>query len=414
MKQIRDRSNYRLLQGAIVVGAVSLAVWRYHLLDGAIPTSSSGEGGDFLTYLRAAQHVSVGSSPYQLSPSTDGHDFGYVYSPFVAVALAPLASISVAALWKLWIAFSIAVLLTGAGLFAYDVSPVLARWKRPLVLGVAALTSLKFMPTEVTLWWGNADALIFLLLVVTTLAIRRERAFETGILIGIGVLIKSWPGLVILVVLNQGFSKRSRIFAGFLSATLAGTLLFLPIGGLATLRSWMLVTLHSSSQPFISCSVWGAPKLLFGLSGEAKPLIVSIQLQFALTVILASFVIGLLVLVIRRSRNRSVTFWHVVACIILLLPVSHASYTLFLLPIMWTWISKFIAAPFESRVVTVLASASVLWWLSLLPTALWRGPTSVSSLIYEVPFIANLALVAISIIGESRLEIRSKVSTLVQ
>jgi alpha-1,2-mannosyltransferase len=166
-------------------------------------------GYDFSAYWLAARHVLDGVPIYadwqlagQYSPQ---QQYLYLYPPFLAVAMTPLAAIfpSDYRLANLvWAVF-------GAIVAAVVVAAVARREgigsRRDTVLLVAG--AFAFPPLIGELVMGNVHLLLLGLLGGAWLALRDERrsiGAIAGILIGVATLIKLFPGLVIVWLLLRG------------------------------------------------------------------------------------------------------------------------------------------------------------------------------------------------------------------
>ena len=270
----RDREAiYRGLWVAAGAVAVVFGLRQYMYFKGVVPNGAIGEGGDFYAYLIAARDIASGHSPYDLQLVHRG--YGYAYSPFVALVFLPFRTLSMRLLWRTWISLSIVALVICCGLFTRYASPSLRRWHRPVFFAFVALTALDFGPTRWELYNGQTDTFVLLLLVVSSLVAERDRQVLSGALMGVGAIVKSWPGLVVLTLFRRRLVGRGRAVVGFVSAALVALVLVVIVGGTSGLAKFLRVTLEGSSQPDPSYSVWGTPKVLFSASRLAKPLIVS-------------------------------------------------------------------------------------------------------------------------------------------
>jgi hypothetical protein len=146
--------------------------------------------------------------------------------------------------------------------------------------------------------------------------------------------------------------------------------------------------------------VWGAPKLLFSHSGTGRPLLVSPFLRYGATAILLAWVVGLVVVALRTRGNPSLCLWNVTFCVVLLQPVSHLTYTLYGLPLLWLWVSRvFTRAPRWTGREIAPALLLLAWWA--LHTRAWPGITlqEVSAARYCVVFFANLVACTVSVLA---------------
>lgn len=385
------------------IGTAYLAYRRYELFKGVAPTSPLGEGGDFWGFLHAARQIAADHSPYNFTQVQSG--YGYVYSPLVALLLLPFCHLATVHVWHLWTAFSIVALALFAGIVTRTEAPSLGALQRPLLFGFAVLTTFQFLPTTGDLSNGQTDAFVLVLLAAAVLASVRGWAAGSGALIGLGAVIKTWPGGVALVLLRRGYVGRRRAFIGFLITIMLAPLLALAVGGASGFVDFLKITFDARSQHLVSDSVWGAPSLLFSSSGLAHPVLVSAPLRDFATLVLGAWVIGLLVFALRRSDSSVLYFWNVVACVVLILPVSHSDYSLYLLPILWIWVSRWLAKPHLRGPIFWVTCLVLLWWLVMFHSS-WDGGPAASSLHSVVPFAANLVVVTVSVLGDHLVRIR--------
>jgi Zn-dependent protease len=197
------------------------------------------------------------------------------------------------------------------------------------------------------------------------------------------------------------------VLVGLVITIAFGPILAFAVSGKTGFTDWIKITFDARSQNLVSESVWGAPKLLFTRSGLAHPLLVSAPMRDVATLLLAAWVIAVLTLTLRWGDSSVLCFWNVVACVVLLLPISHFDYTLYLLPILWIWWARWLATFRVKSYLSVISGLLTLWWLVLSHTYWDQGLSTTSSLHYVVPFVADLLAVTISIFGDHRLRANS-------
>ena len=386
------------LWSVTVAGSVGLVYFRYHHLQNYIPNRNANIGDDFWVFFEAAKAVASGHSPYLTSFGHLGNL--YVYSPLVAILLVPFIHVAIATAWHWWILASIGSMLAAGALVMKAEGSSHRDWRTPVLLGVIAASSLRFLPTEIVLENGNTDTFVLAILAASVLASERGRSTASGALLALSGVVKSWPWAAALILLRRHYSGRGRSVVTFISVSLLAPFLALLLGGPSELAGYLRATLRASSQPLISCSVWGAPQALFSRSGLARPLLVSTPLRMIATLVFLCWVVGVLALCLRSSSSTRLSLWNVVGCVVLLLPVSHADYTIYVLPILWIWVARALTKNrFFSR-ESLVTGLLVLWWFSLFPSAFFTWLTSAPALSVEVPFIANLMAVTISVVGD--------------
>ncbi len=78
-------------------------------------------------------------------------------------------------------------------------------------------------------------------------------------------------------------------------------------------------------------------------------------------------------------------------CLVLLLPVCHTAYSLYLLPLVWIWVARALRGGAGRGITLGVATVLVLWWLVMTQT--WpdnESSSAISSIRYSVDFFADL------------------------
>jgi hypothetical protein len=401
-RQMESKGSSRAVRVALwsfaVLGTLGLAYERYHLNAWAVPGDFRSRGDDFWIFYHAAQLVSTGHSPYHFGFGLRGD--GYVYSPLVALILVPFVHLGISTVWHLWLVASIAALVLAVVLAMMAEGPFERDWRKPVLFGVMAGSLLRFMPTDVIFNNGNSDAFVLVFLTGAVLASKRGRATASGALMALGGVVKVWPWAIAVVFLRRKFPYRLRTVVVFAVTSLIAPILALVLGGQSELAAWIRVTVHASSQHLVSCSVWGAPQALFSSSGFASPWFISGSVRLVTTLVFAAWVIAILLLCLHWSDSSRLNFWNVIGCVVLLLPVSHADYTIYLVPILWIWVARALAENRLRSSTSLIAGATIVWWLVLFPTGLFNWLPSAPAVVVEIPFAANLLVVTISVLGD--------------
>jgi hypothetical protein len=329
-----------------------------------------------------------------------------LFAPF-AHARAPIH------LWHVWTALEIAALLAGVVAFVCEVGPRLRTWQLPIVFAFCSVTVLYFWPVTLSLYYGQSDALVLAVLLWAGYASNRAGPVARGILIGVAGLLKGWPGLLGVVLVQRGSEGRSRAVKAFVAIILLAPILMVAVGGVSGLSGFLRNNVDARNQHLVSASVWGAPKLLFSRTGSARPLFVSSGVRFAVTAMLLVWVVGLLVTALRTPGDPSMCMWNVMLCVILLLPISHLWYTLYALPLLWMWVCRALrrAPDWDSREIAVVA-VLVVWWIVEYKRRtnqdLGSDPVLLSSARYSVVFAANLIACTFSVVGARTDQLGSK------
>lgn len=362
-----------------------------------------GNNLDFRFFFQAARLVSEGRNPFAT-------DTGYVYFAPLALVLSPFAHAAPLDVLRGWTvlelsAFTAAVVTMTCALR----SRLGASWHVPIFFAICATTGLHLWPMTFELFVSNDDIFVLLLVVVAAASWRWERPLWFGAAVGAACLIKVWPVLLLLAILQTGIAtgKRVRAVAATALVIVVGLLTNLIPAGVLEFRSFFTRVFQEKSQQLVSDSIGGIPRLLFSKNGLARPITVSSELRYLLTVILGVWVVGMLVLSFRTRSEPMLCVVNTTLFAVLVIPVSHLSYTILALPVLWYWVAQ-PAALIDGwrrsgwpRVVTILLVAAVVGWY-LVQQRSWPGdgfPPSISAVRFSVVFAANLALFSASVLA---------------
>ncbi|GAA1999702.1 glycosyltransferase family 87 protein [Microbacterium ulmi] len=343
----RTRATTIVLWGiAIAIGLV-LSYQRYR-------DAIAGDTGiDLGTFLEASAHVREGGSVYD-APA-------YVYLPFIAWALLPFSSVAEAV--GPW---TIASLLACWGAVAAVTATLwgsLRPWQRPVVAGVGIFTSLYSTVISLEFWLGQNDTFILLTTALAVLFASLRQSALSGVVLGIGAALKTWPAGMGLWLLRRGAPHRWRSLIAAISTGLVAILVVVIVAGPQTLGEWIARTQDFSEQQLLAYSVWGVGRHLFADSGVVDPLVDAPLLGTVVAWALALAVCAALVVALLRPGTDSLAMWNVASALVLLLPVSHLWYRLLMLPLVWVWIAYAMRRPKDPWIVSA-AVVSVVFWLS--------------------------------------------------
>lgn len=209
-----------------LVGAAWVAAWfdSFHL----ISRPPTHDFFDLRVYRGAVQWWLHGGQLYafQLPHTT----YGFTYPPFAAIVMLPLAWLGLGAASVLVTAASATVVVV---LTWWLVAPVAERhgWSRWFVVALAVPVVVALDPIRETLGFGQINMLIFGLVMVDVVALRRQRAWA-GVGIGLATALKLTPGLFVVFLLLAGRRRAAAVASGtFLGASL---LAFAVSGGTST------------------------------------------------------------------------------------------------------------------------------------------------------------------------------------
>jgi hypothetical protein len=379
-----------------------LVVQRYRGAIGIDPLQH-GNNVDFRSFFRAAQDVADGRSPYS------GLN-GYTYFATLALILSPTTHANPVTVLKVWTVLGLCAYLASVSLIVWELRDRLgAAWEVALLFIVSAGIGLHAWPVVYEFFLGNDDLFVLLLVVVAAIAWRANRPVLFGVVVGTMCLIKIWPVIVLVVVLQAGVNARRRIAAVAAAGGIVvlGLLSDLIPAGVREFTGFRSAIHASETLRLVSDSVSGIPKVLFSDTGLARPLTVSGGLQYLLTALLAAWVIGLLVVALLGQREPILCTFNVVLFAVLVVPVSHMCYTLLALPVVWFWLANARVVLDrryrQSRQIAGMAAValSVVGWI-LVNSKAWPGDGSsagISSIRFTVVFLANLALYSTSVLA---------------
>lgn len=392
--------NVLAWMGAALV-ALGLAVVRFRAV-----TASAG-GPDFEgSFLGAARAIRAGTSPYDV--------VGYVYSPFVALILVPLADVPWArTAWT--VALLVAALLACFAVATAAVRPdppdrgtpgARLSLHRPAVFAFAAATLMLSWTFSLELWMGQVDVLVLLAVALAMLATARQRRGASGLALGVAALVKTWPAGLGLWLLRRPLRPRRREWVGVLVAAALALALALAVGGPQGVVDMVAAPIRMSSQPLVAYSVWGAGTVLFTESGLAEPLVLSSVLRIAVPLVLAAWVTALVLVILRRPGSGVIALPNLAFALVLLLPVSHYVYLLLPLPALWWWAARVLENPRHWRPWVVAAVLLAWWYLAMrrIPPGDTYLTTDVTS--FLLIFGSTLLAASVSVWGASRASVR--------
>jgi alpha-1,2-mannosyltransferase len=198
---LRQRQGRLLLRAAALVAAV--VALKSFVID-PLGGHFSGSLEDFSAYLSAARAMAAGGSPYAHFASNTVVLSGFIYPPFAALLVRPLALFSDHVAAMLWVVLGLACALAGSLTLARTALP--AVWPRT---ELAVLSALAFAPATYNYWHGQINPLIFLLLALAYRAYARNQETFCGALIGVAAAIKLAPLVLVVLLLRRGWWRGS-------------------------------------------------------------------------------------------------------------------------------------------------------------------------------------------------------------
>jgi len=376
-----------------------LVVSRYGGAIGAAPFVN-GSNIDFRTFLDAGHTVARDGNLYPPGGN-------YVYFAPLALALSLFSQVDRLTMLKGWTVAEMAAFVAAMGLFVYALRNRLPSWwEAPMLFAFCAITGLHLWAMTLEFFISNDDIFVLLTLVLAGIALRDDHPIFFGIMVGVAMLIKVWPALLVVAVLQKGLRARDRVAAVLALAVVGvvGLVTNLIPAGTREFSGFFSVLYHHKSQSVLSYSVSGIPQLLFSHTGLARPVFVSGDVRYLVTGLLGLWVLGMLAICLQRPGDRMLLVFNVMLFVVLINPVSHLVYSILALPIIWFWVAHY--RVFLDRrgwrgrelAVRILVVAAVVVWY---PVQLKAWPDSpIASSLSEVPaFLVDLFLLTASVVG---------------
>ncbi len=295
-------------------GAVSLAVSSLKISDfmsyySALRLIYIGHGSSIYTF-SALHHLQVGLM-YPLT-MPNGFQPYYLYPPYFALILAPLAALPFDAAYLVWTALNCLLLICSL----YLLEQYCGLGKRAAL--ALRLASVCFLPVFVTLLQGQVSILLLLLLVLVFFALRRGTRGEilAGVLLACA-LIK--PQYVVPVLLVLALRRQWRLLGSFMAT--AAVLFGLPmlIFG-PSISGGYLRALHAASSWSMHAQYIGfGPEGNQSFAGAAQQLLPALPATIAFAT-LCLLVLGLLGWVALRAPNQEVALGMAVVVALLISP----------------------------------------------------------------------------------------------
>lgn len=228
-----------------------------------LPAAFTGQV-DFAAYYFAARLLNHGGELYTpgaavppLTQAELGQAVGYLYPPFFAALLRPLASLPYPAAATIWLLFNLLLLTGGAVLLARCL-----RLSRPATIGLLAAAVL--LPASwASLLLGQVNLLIAALLIATLFfstrpARRPWHDSVAGVCLGLAGAIKVYP--LLLVALYVLYRRRRVVEAVIVTGGLTLLIGLAGGGGGGSLRTWLTVVLPGLTGTTAASPVWLRPE----------------------------------------------------------------------------------------------------------------------------------------------------------
>lgn len=193
---------------------------------------------DYGAYTGAAHSMASGGSPYAQFSAASPVMAGFIYPPFAAILVQPLALLTDRQALSVWLALSLVTTLAATIIVARVALP--ASWPR---LELAVLAAVAFGPVAYNYWHGQINGVIFLLLAVAYWAYVDGRQTTAGAVIGLAAGIKVAPVVLLVLLLRRRWWRGSAAMLATLGATIVAGVVVIGTGATYTFVSHVLPSL---------------------------------------------------------------------------------------------------------------------------------------------------------------------------
>jgi alpha-1,2-mannosyltransferase len=377
-----DAARRAALVGLAVVNLAAVAWLVLSVRDGVLESAYRMD----LDVYRVAVHVWwQGGDLYGTLPRLqNGWQLPYLYPPVAVVVLAPFAVV------PYWLASAAFVLVTVVSLAVVLVVVLRAVQVPPTALVVGALMPMALVlePVRETLYFGQINALLMVLVVADCL-IGTPR-WPRGALVGIAAAVKLTPVVFVLFFLLRGDRR----------AACTAAVSFLCVTAIGFLASW------TNSVRFWTHEVFYSSRFR-GMSNEINQSLKVLLVRFGadpavLWPLLAVVVLGITVIGMRRAFAAGWPAWALglnALGMLLVSPVSYSHHWVWVVPILLTgavfaWRTRrvsLIAAVAAGTLIFVLAPH--WWWDPDAPWDAWRLLTG-NAYVYTAAVVLVSAAIA--------------------
>jgi hypothetical protein len=178
------RSSRQLLLLAVAMAGLLI------LLAAAPLTRISFWAIDLYTFRAAARAMMVGADPYDVANIPRyagdvevGNIHNYLYAPYFALAMRPLAWLPPEAASRIWFALNLFLYIAALGLMLFAL-----RWRlTPRSFMVVAVGAVLFPPLRTTLIIGQSTILLLFILALSLFLLRQDRPLLSGLIFSLGL-----------------------------------------------------------------------------------------------------------------------------------------------------------------------------------------------------------------------------------
>lgn len=245
----------KLLNVSLVVVFVALVFPLYvakglnDSLDHARGTGTVG-GIDFKAYYIAADMLRTGKDFYDVEQQKQEvearglppNESFYIYPPLLAILFLPLTTLPIHTAAQVW--FFLNLILYVVSLVVLWRTLDLGRLSRHL--GLLCTLAFLFPPALFTLYKGQVNILVLLLLALTLLCYKSERPILAGLFLGLGAMVKLMPLLLLLYFM---WRRKTAVAAAALATVLLIGIAGLILIGIHPHLTYLTEVMPSLTQP---------------------------------------------------------------------------------------------------------------------------------------------------------------------
>jgi hypothetical protein len=247
-------------------------------------------------------------------PLPDGYEATREYlhpnlnPPFQTLLLAPMGLLDYSTAFWIWSCLSLA-----CGIVAiFVISSLSARQHRAAIVPVVAVMLLFYFPTYVNVLFGQMALLVLLLIAGMCAAVRAEKGWLAGLLLGLGISIKPFLGLFVVsfLLLRKwrvlGWSIGTALTSAFLAGWAVGFHAYIEYYDTLKQISWYAASWNASLLGFFS--------RLFGGS-ENSPLVDLPAIGYVMTYAFSAWILSWIVRLARMRSPHPKTHLNIVLCL---------------------------------------------------------------------------------------------------
>jgi hypothetical protein len=311
---MRRMTPRRLLTVSLIVVFIVLVLPLYALkglndsLDHARGTGTVG-GIDFKAYYIAADMLRAGKDFYDVQQQAEEvqarglplNESYYIYPPLLAIVFVPLTVLPMQEAAQVWFFLNMALYVLSLVIITRVLDLNRYREALPLLWILAFL----FPPALFTMYKGQVNIVILLLLALTYWLCTRHRQVPAGLALGVATMVKIIP---VLLLPYAFWKKRYALGLTAVSAICILAILGLLIAGVGPHRTYLASVLPSLAQPRpnpSNQSLGGFLSLLLVDSPYAEPLVHDPALWKVLTLSGSALLVSGVILLLWRGRAQT-------------------------------------------------------------------------------------------------------------